>query len=410
MIKDSLQLFLSWFDKNGLKGFDPYDLWASPYGLWSKGVFYHNKYVGMVLVAPVVVADMFFPWIRSALVKKKRYATSDAHLIMGLLNLYSIDQNAVLFNKARETGGQLADSSIPGYAGKCYGYPFDWQNNRGLWKKGTPYITVTPYCFEAFLKLFEATGEDQFRLAAKSVADFAYSGLNKTELSADVWASSYSPLDQSRIVNASAYRAFVLAEGFKHFGNDKWKIDAVKYINFVVQAQQVDGSWPYAQADEYDGFIDHFHTCFVLKNLFKANLVLKDNRVDVALRKGYDFYRTKLFDQDNCPVPFYPQGRNPLVKYEMYDWAEAINLGVLYKDYIPGAFDLSVSLADKVCRDYQTKQGHYYTKIYRGNWAQKMAYIRWPQAQMFYALTEVLKVSGFPLALRGFSRWSKARE
>ena len=43
---------------------------------------------------------------------------------------------------------------------------------------------------------------------------------------------------------------------------------AERNLNFVLRSQQADGSWYYA-ADGVRDFVDHFHTCFVLKALAK---------------------------------------------------------------------------------------------------------------------------------------------
>jgi len=41
-------------------------------------------------------------------------------------------------------------------------------------------------------------------------------------------------------------------------------------LNFVLENQNRDGSWSYAVNEGRD-FIDHFHTCFVMKALAKIH-------------------------------------------------------------------------------------------------------------------------------------------
>ena len=88
-----------------------------------------------------------------------------------------------------------------------------------------------------------------------------------------------------------------------------------------------------------DDFIDHFHTCFVLKNLAKSLAVNGDAQIRESIeRLGYAFYEANLFDRLGLPIPF-AEGGNRLLRYSMYDFAEAIDLGVLLRDLIPRAFE-----------------------------------------------------------------------
>ena len=106
---------------------------------------------------------------------KKRYPTSHAHLVLAFLDLHSGDfgERVGLLGQARLLGNELDEMKISGFSGDCWGYPFDWENRRGLWPKNTPLITVTPYAFEALLALHEATGEAIYLDRARSVLKFA---------------------------------------------------------------------------------------------------------------------------------------------------------------------------------------------------------------------------------------------
>jgi hypothetical protein len=283
--------------------------------------------------------------------------------------------------------------SVPGYSGKCWGYPFDWQNNRGLWKKNTPYITCTPYCFEAFLGLYDAIGEQRYLDIARSIATFVYTDLKDTPMGPDAAAASYSPMDETKVVNASAYRAWVLFEADKRFNLPEYKAKAQRNLNFILQSQQADGSWLYAVATPGEGFIDHFHTCFVLKKLFKINQSLNSSAVAEAIRKGYAYYREKLYRADGLPRAFALEPRTQIVTLEMYNFAEAITLGALLRDFIPDAYAVAQKLATTLCEKYQLADGHFVTRVYRGGFRHTFPFLRWPQAQLFYSLTNLLYAS-----------------
>jgi hypothetical protein len=330
------------------------------------------------------------PSLRRLFVKPDRFATADAQLLLAFLNLYGVTGQSPYLDKARQLGEDLLSYSIPGYSGYCWGYPFDWQNQRGMWRKNTPYITCTPYCFDAFLELYDVTGEPRYLKVAESIAEFVANDLRDTTAGSDAAAASYSPTDNSQVINASAYRAWVLLNAAVRFGRETWRDKAVANVNFVLQSQRSDGSWMYA-TDRYGQFIDHFHTCFVLKNLFKLNRLLESPGVAEGIRRGFDYYHRELFHGDGTPKSFVIQPRTGIVRLEMYNFAEAISLGVLLRQDLPAAWTRACQLADLLCRNYQLPDGHFVTRVYVGGIRHQFPFMRWPQSQLFLALTNLLR-------------------
>ena len=60
---------------------------------------------------------------------------------------------------------------------------------------------------------------------------------------------------------------------------------AERNLNFVLESQNADGSWYYSK-DGDRGFIDHFHTCFVLKALAKIEAHYRESRMYSGYRAG----------------------------------------------------------------------------------------------------------------------------
>ncbi|MGA2748444.1 MAG: hypothetical protein ABSG59_06680 [Verrucomicrobiota bacterium] len=389
-LRRAVNLFAAWLEENGYSSYDPYDVWGTRYGRFARRFYYRKSVFGLPLIAPVVAAEVLCPQWRSIFVRKQRYATADAQLLLAFANLFQLtgDQNHI--QKAAGLAADLLAYSIPGYNGHCWGYPFDWQHHRGLWKKNTPFITATPYCFEAFLRLFDLTGEERYFNTAKSIAQFVQNDLRDTPTSADAAAGSYSPLDNSQVVNASAYRAMVLFEAAGRFARPDYRRSATLNLNFILQSQRADGAWLYAMDEPAEQFIDHFHTCFVLKNLWKLNRSLKSPAVTEAIRRGFAYYHGALFDSAGLPKPFVINPRRQIVRLEMYDFAEAISLGVLLRHDLPEAFPMAQRLARLVTDQFQLSPGCFVTRVYRGGRFHKLPFLRWPQAQLFLALTNML--------------------
>src|SRR6185369_15178107 len=109
-----------------------------------------------------------------------------------------------------------------------------------------------------------------------------------------------------------------------------------------------------------------------------------------AIEKGFAYYEKELFDQRGLPKPF-AKGRGKLAKYHLYDFAEAINLGVLLRDRIPHAFEKAFVIAREAVGRFQLDDGHFVTSVGIAGMKNTVPFIRWPQAQMFHSLASLRK-------------------
>ena len=194
----------------------------------------------------------------------------------------------------------------------------------GTIKRQTPLITTTPYVYEAFLQVTEllqlehreqrtedggqtiqdtADLLDEYKQILESIARHAANDIKDFRTSETASSCSYTPFGEGGVINAAAYRAFLLTSASKVFSNEEyWKI-AERNLNFVLENQNPDGSWFYA-VDGVRDFIDHFHTCFVMKALAKIHALTGHAACLEALAKGVKYYLENLFDEDGLPKPF----------------------------------------------------------------------------------------------------------
>jgi len=257
-------------------------------------------------------------------------------------------------------------------------------------KKNTPFATVTPYCFEAFLMLYDITGLNKYLDISFSISKFIDKDINYKSNINQTLSASYSPFDNTSVINSSAYCAYILIESYKRFGVVEYKSKAEKLISFVLYTQQDDGSWFYSFQNPKDIFIDNIHTCFVLKNLLKYNNLIKNNKVEIAILKGFNYYINNLLNKDGLPKPFTKTNKFNLIKTDLYDYAEAINLFILMKNFHPSAITLLEKLIKKVIDSFATKNGTFVSKVNNLGLKIKLPYLRWGQSQMFYALTKFM--------------------
>jgi hypothetical protein len=380
----ALEAFLRWLRSVGYTSYDQYDFWATAYGIWSKGLYYRYGQLAAPLVLPLLAADWLFPSSRRWVCLPKRFAIADAHYLMGFLALYRATREPTHLSAAIALADALLASSIPGYTGHCWGYPFNWQTKRGLWKQDTPLVTTTPYVFDAFVELYETSGDRGHLELARSIAEFVANDIHDTPVG-NGCAAGYTPFDTSQVVNASAYRAACLAEAAQFSAAERYRRLAVGNVRFVLDQQRPDGAWPYSANDPNDQFVDHFHTCFVLQGLYRAYAVLGDRAILDAVQRGYTYYRQRLFSADGHPRPFAKTTHAQFRRLELYDHAEALELALLLRPDVR-TDDLAAAMVAQLL-NLQTVPGYFVTRISTGGIRNRVPYHRWAQAQAFCALS-----------------------
>jgi hypothetical protein len=388
----ALRRHIAWQERQGPLSQDQYDIWAGGLGRRSKRRFYEGRVGGRLACAPLVAVDALVPRARRWLRRPTRFPIADAHYAMGHLALRGALDGPARLRVADEALTALRASRSPAEADLCWGYPFDWVTVWGTWPAGTPLVTTTPYVYEAFEAHVAATGDDASREAMRSIARWAYERLTQAEVAAGVAATSYSPRDDRRVVNASAYRGFLLLSAGRTFANEEWRTAARENLSFVLHSQRPDGSWLYA-VDGKDAFIDNFHTCFVIKNLVKAFALDGDDDLLAAARRGYAFYKRALLDSYGLPRPFALTQRANLVRRELYDFAEGVNLALLMRDHDDTAEFILEELLRALLSAWQLPDGHFVTRrTLLGRNA--VPYHRWAQSQVFRALALVAAERG----------------
>ena len=361
-----------------------HDVWAWSLGRKAKRLYYRRPLAGSVAVAPLVALDTFVPSLRRLVASRRRYPIADAHYAAGFLRWAAATGDAQATARGVHFLEELELSRCEGFDEFCWGYPFDWESRSGTIVAGTPLITTVPYAYEAFELGFEATGRDHYLAVMESVAAFAFDRIPVTELEDGSAASGYTPSVRTTVVNASCYRGFLLAAAGRRFGRPDWTREAERNIAFALAAQRADGSWPYAPM-EGDEFVDNFHTCLVLKNLYKFSRLTGRADVLEAVEAGYAFYRRRLLDQRLRPIPFAVKPRLTLYRGDLYDYAEGINLAVLLRDVDPEASRVLSAMVSDLAKSWAMTDGHFVTRrmlVGRNT----IPYHRWGHSQIFHAL------------------------
>jgi len=383
-----LTRFTRWLDSYGETSWDHQSFFAGPVGGKAKALYYRHGAIGTAAVAPIILCEAFLPWTRRFFHHRIRFPIADAHYAMGFLFLYQASGSSRCLEKASHFLDELKKSRAPGFEEYCWGYPFDWVTRGGVMKKDTPLITTTPYVYEAFLQGFKATQRDEWKQVMASIAHHVRFEIKDFETSPVASSCSYSPFDGGGVINAAAYRAFLLFSASQSFSNDDYRRTAERNLNFVLEAQNPDGSWYYA-VDGVRDFVDHFHTCFVMKALGKIYAVTRDERCYNALAKGTEYYLKNLFDGDGLPKPFSKAPRLTVYKRELYDCAECINLGLVLRKWFPGFKKTVVRVVKEVTSNWVKPDGSFRSRRLHLGW-DNVPMHRWGQSQMFRSLAYYL--------------------
>ena len=380
----ALLRFTGWLRGFGETSWDHQSFFAGPIGGRAKSLYYRHKLLGTAAVAPMIFFEGLLPGARRMFHHPIRFPIADAHYAMGFGYLYGATGQPEHLQQAVHFLDVLKDTRCPAFQEYCWGYPFDWVTRNGTIARNTPLITTTPYVYEAFLQCQQLRPTDEGLTVLASIARHAFTDIKEFKLSADSASCSYTPFDGGGVINAAAYRSFLLTSASKLLANDAYREAADRNLNFVLDAQNPDGSWYYA-VDGVRDFVDHFHTCFVMKALAKIHSITGHERTLSALGKGVEYYRAHLFDSDGLPKPFAKAPRLTVYKRELYDCAESINLCLLLRDRFPQLETTLDTVVGGILRDWVKPDGSFRSRQLLAGW-DNVPMHRCAQSQMFRSL------------------------
>jgi hypothetical protein len=384
-----LTKFAEWLDTYGETSWDYQSFFAGPIGGQAKALYYRNRLIGTAAVAPMIFCETFLPAGRRLFHHRIRFPIADAHYAMGFAFLYDATGNDSYLQNAVHFLTELKKSRCHGFKEYGWGYPFNWVTRNGVIKQQTPLITTTPYVYEAFLQVFELNPRDEWKAILESIARHAAVDIKDFRTSEKASSCSYTPFDKGGVINAAAYRAFLLTSASKALSNEAyWRI-AERNLNFVLETQNPDGSWFYA-VDGVRDFVDHYHTCFVMKALAKIYGLTGHPASLEALSKGIKYYLDNLFSEDGLPRPFSKAPRLTVYKRELYDCAECVNLCLLLGDRFPQLKVTLETVVEGILKDWIKPDGSFRSRQLHIGW-DNVPMHRWGESQMFRSLAFYLR-------------------
>ena len=322
-----------------------------------------------------------------ACVRAERNAKGIALFALAALGDYRRLQTKEAEITARELLDDLVAMSLKGFSGACWGYNFDWQSRSFFAPKGTPTIIPTAFAARALCEAAEVIDHDEYLPFARTICDFILNDLNRSDETSEEVCFSYSPLDQTRVFNASLMAAEVLATVGGMLGEQSLREGAMRATRYVVRRQLDDGSWAYG-ADGHQTWSDNFHTGFILTSLSRIMTGCEArDEIQPALVRGYEFWKDRFFLSNGWPK-YYPHRLYPA---DIHSTAAAIVTAVELRGRFPGTGEFAEQIAEWAMENMRSSEGYFYYQRHRF-FTNRIPYMRWSQAWMTYAISRLREV------------------
>ena len=379
--------FVQWLARYGETSYDFQTFYAGTPGRKAKQLYYRSKPLGMLAVSPIIFCEAFVPSTRRFFFIRQRFPIADAHFAMGFASRFQITGDEADYRRAVHFLDVLLETRCPSPTGFGWGYPFDWEGIGGTVSQGTPLITTLPYVYEAFSQVYAIDGDERWRHTMRAIAEHALHDYRDYETSSNAATCGYTPdpRDRGMVVNANAYRAFLLTKAAVELDDQRYLQPARRNMHFVMEAQNADGSWYYSVEGKRP-FIDHFHTCFVLKGLVKIDQLDPSSGCRSAIERGVRYYASQLFDEAGLPRPFSKAPRLTVYRRELYDYAECINLSTLLRGQFPELDRRWRTVVGDLLQRWLKNDGSFRSRHLYLGWDDVPMH-RWAQSQTFRSLS-----------------------
>lgn len=372
---------------NDLETYDPYDIWKTKFGSRIKQLYYKNSYLGLVPAGGLTLFDLYLNNKTRINYAKQAYPITVAQAALTLLKLYEKEPKYAYLNYARKHLDWLLENRCLGYSAFCWGMNYDWvYTATETYNKNTPFSTHTPYPLEAMITYYRITKDQELLKPIKSVFLFLEQNLKVMQEDEEMLILSYGVEHDRIVANANAYSMYMYALLLPFFPEKKAYIEEKiqKLYAFLSSVQHENGSWDYASYDE-ETFIDCFHSAFVLKNIHKTNHIVSLEGSEACVQKGYGYLLNNFLNPKKMLFKrFSKANKISLIKFDLYDNAEMLNLAILLEDHkMVEALDKSIKAS------FVISETEVASMIDPLNRRKNINHLRWATLPYLYALAHL---------------------
>jgi rhamnogalacturonyl hydrolase YesR len=385
LIVESLNKLLQYIENEKFRGYDPYDYLNSfvPFhwfGKWGQAIPIQIGKLNPINIRPLMG------------IQKEEVPKGLGILLQTYSVLYEQTNDDNYLYKAEYLFNRILEARSPKKKYYCWGCNFVWANPHSVLPKYMPSGVVTSFVCQGIYKYYLITKDEKALEVLKDAAEYVMNDLPVTETK-DGICISYTEVEKSCCYNASILSAEVLAMVYSITGNQDLKKRALDAINFILAHQKDNGLWEYSidiNTGKERSQID-FHQGFILNSL--ANTVkyanITDIRVNNAIKKGLEYYRKEQFYDNGVSLWRIPK----VYPVEIHNQAQGIITFTQFSNYDKEFLAFANTIAEWTIDNMQDKKGYFYYRKFK-YYTNKIPYMRWSQAWMALALTNLIASKG----------------
>ena len=388
------------------KGWDPFDGLNSQ--IFKHSPLYRSKILRLAWTQFFKRSPINFRKI--ALVPEEYNAKGIGLFASGLISAGKMEEAKMLLVLLKEM-------TCSGSGGISWGYNFDWQSRAFYVPVGKPNMVTTVFVANAFLDYVEnktkgfrnsrieglrekdlkkkreeitqskdsseQTFLDDCVTIAQGCCEFILNELLLFEDENSV-CFGYVPGEQARVHNANMLGTSLLTRVYSYTKDLKYYEKSKKAMAYSVAALNDDCSWPYGELHHHQ-FVDNFHTGFNLVALKDWMDSTGEESWEEKLKNAYRYFLDTFWLDDGCPKYYH----NSLYPIDIHCSAQGIVTCLKLREYDERSLPLARNIAKWAIDNMQDETGYFYYQKTRW-YTNKIPYMRWSQAWMFYALAHLV--------------------
>ena len=377
-IQQSLQKLTKWVEERDYTGFDIYD----GLKITNSQKILHNKFVNIFITQffkhnPINLRKLVG-------IKKTKMPKGVGLFLQGYVLLNKSDEGNL--KKAEILKNWLLKNTAKGYSGICWNFGFNYKFMFDM-----PTVVITAIIAKGLFEYYRLTKCEETKDVLRSICDFILKDLPITETN-DGINFCYTP--QKEIANICCYNASmlgaeILAKVYSITGEEELIDYAKKAVDFTLAHQHEDGRWNYSidiNTGKERAQVD-FHQGYVLESLaeFMKYSKINDDKYEIALKKGLEFYRNEQFFDSGRSKWRLPK----VYPVDIHNQAQGIITFSKLSYVNPDYYDFAVKIAEWTIKNMQDKTGYFYYQKHK-YYTNKIPYMRWAQAWMFLALANLI--------------------
>jgi len=370
----------SYIEKEGFIGYDPYDTLLSKIPFKELGKWFPVLAIQFQKRNPIN--------IRPLLGIKKGINPKAYGLFLKAYSMrYALQQNQDDLEKMKYFFTWLKNNHSKSYKGYGWGYNFPWASSEKYLAPYIPSAVVTGFVCKGIFQYYLTTNDPDAVEAIHNAKDFIISELPQYRDDSGL-CISYTPVKRDICYNASLLAGEVLAMEYYFTQDESLKNLVFDMVDFVVKRQKSNGSWAYSEdiRSGKERLQLDFHQGYIIESIFEIMkyLKIKKDEWDNAIKKGLEYYKNVLFMDNGQSYWRYPK-KYPI---DIHNQSQGIiTFNKIYK-YDKNYFEFSKKILRYTIRNMQSVHGYFYYQKFIFH-THKISYMRWSQAWMFLAMTQM---------------------